>query len=358
MSDLRLDAQPFGEVGNISVEIYTLANGTVEITLLTYGGIIQAIRVPDHTGRIANIALGFATLDEYVRYNVEPYFGALVGRYANRIAYGQFAIDGTAHQVPTNNGPNALHGGIRGFDKQIWAAVEIRESDSVGVRLSRTSPDGEEGYPGSLAVDVTYRLTTAGTLQIDYRATTDAPTVVNLTNHTYFNLAGEGSGSILDHELTLIAGHFTPTDEGLIPTGEIAPVDGTPFDFRNPHPIGARIRASHPQLVLGHGYDHNYVIDRPAPEDGTLAIAATVREPASGRRLEVRTTQPGVQLYTGNFLTGGLVGTSGRAYRQSDGFCLETQHYPDSPNQPRFPSTILRPGEQFRSTTTWTFATD
>ncbi len=358
MSDLRLDAQPFGEVGNISVEIYTLSLDALEVTVLRYGGIIQAIRVPDRTGRIANIALGFATLDDYVQYNEEPYFGALVGRYANRIARGQFAIDGTAHQVPTNNGPNALHGGIRGFDKQIWAAVEIRESDSVGVRLSRTSPEGEEGYPGNLSVDVTYRLTTAGTLQIDYHATTDAPTVVNLTNHTYFNLAGEGSGSILDHELILNAGHFTPTDEGLIPTGEIAPVDGTPFDFRNPHPIGARIRASHPQLVLGHGYDHNYVIDRPAPEDGTLAIAATVREPASGRRLEVRTTQPGVQLYTGNFLTGALVGTSGRAYRQSDGFCLETQHYPDSPNQPRFPSTILRPGEQFRSTTTWTFATD
>jgi len=356
--DLNLDAQPFGAVDGIPVEIYTLANGTVEITLLTFGGIIQAIRVPDRTGRIANIALGFATLDDYVQYNGEPYFGALVGRYANRIARGRFTIDGTTVQVPLNNGPNALHGGIRGFDKHIWAATEIREPDAVGVRLSRTSPNGEEGYPGNLAVDVTYRLTTAGTLRIDYRATTDAATVVNLTNHTYFNLAGDGSGSILGHELTLNADHFTPTDEGLIPTGEVAPVDGTPLDFRTPHPVGARIRDNHPQLTLGHGYDHNYVIARPSSGDGSQVLAAIVREPTSGRRLEVSTTQPGVQFYTGNFLTGALVGTSSRAYRQSDGLCLETQHFPDSPNQPHFPATILRPGEEYRETTTYTFATD
>jgi aldose 1-epimerase len=358
MPGLQLDVQPFGITDGTAAEIYTLTNGTVEITLLTWGGIIQAIRVPDRAGRIANVALGFATLDDYVEYNVEPYFGALVGRYANRIGRGFFAINDGLHQLKRNNGSNALHGGIRGFDKHVWAAQEIREADAVGVRLSRTSPDGEEGYPGNLAVDVTYLLTTAGTLQIDYHATTDAPTVLNLTNHSYFNLAGEGTGSILDHELTLNAGLYTPTDADLIPTGEIAPVDGTPFDFRTPHLIGARIRDGHPQLVFGHGYDHNYVIDRPVPDDGTLVLTATVYEPSSGRHLEVRTTQPGVQLYTGNFLTGALVGASGRAYRQSDGLCLETQHFPDSPNQPHFPSTILRPGEEYREATTYTFTTD
>jgi aldose 1-epimerase len=355
MSTLNLDVRPFGEVDGKSVEIYTLSLDPLEVTVLTYGGIIQAIRVPDRNGSVANVALGFATLDEYVTSN-EPYFGALIGRYANRIANGSFTLGGRTYQLPVNNGPNALHGGIRGFDKHVWAAEEIREPDAVGVRLSRLSPDGEEGYPGTLRVDVAYRLTTGNQLRIDYYATTDAPTALNLSNHSYFNLAGEGSGPVFDHVLTLNAGHYTPVDASLIPTGEILPVEGTPFDFRFGQPIGARIRENHPQLVTGLGYDHNFVIDRPSPMDQSLTIAATVHEPTSGRRLEIQTTEPSIQFYSGNFLTGALVGTSGRTYRQSEGFALETQHFPDSPNQPAFPSTILRPGQEHRSTTVYTFA--
>jgi aldose 1-epimerase len=358
MSTPNLEVGPFGEVGGESVEIYTLSLGVIEVTVLSYGGIIQAIRVPDRDGTVANVALGFATIEDYVNYNVEPYFGALIGRYANRIANGSFTLDGRTYQLPVNNGPNSLHGGIRGFDKYVWAAEEIREPDAVGVRLSRVSPDDEEGYPGALAVDVSYWLTTGNQLRIDYHATTDAPTVLNLSNHSYFNLAGEGSGPVFDHVLTLNAGHYTPVDAGLIPTGEIIPVAGTPFDFRLGQPIGARIREGDPQLVTGHGYDHNFVIDRPSPADQSLTVAATVHEPGSGRRLEIQTTEPGIQFYSGNFLTGALVGTSGRSYRQSDGFALETQHFPDSPNRAGFPSTILRPGKEYRSTTVYTFAVD
>jgi aldose 1-epimerase len=347
----------FGETGGESIESYTLSVGLIEVTVLTYGGIIQAIRAPDREGAVANVALGFATLDDYVNNN-EPYFGALIGRYANRIANGRFTLDGRTWQLPVNNGPNSLHGGIHGFDKKVWAAEEIREPDAVGVRLSRVSPDGEEGYPGNLAVDVSYRLTTGNQLRIDYHATTDAPTVLNLSNHSYFNLAGEGSGAIFDHVLTLNAGRFTPVDADLIPTGDVLPVEDTPFDFRLGQSIGARIRENHPQLVIAHGYDHNFVIDRPSPADLTLTVAASVHEPTSGRRLEIQTTEPGIQFYSGNFLTGAQVGASGRAYRQSDGFALETQHFPDSPNQPGFPSTVLRPGEEFRSTTVYTFAVD
>ena len=357
MSTLDLDVRPFGEVGGASVEIYVLSSGLIEVAVLTWGGIIQAIRVPDREGVVANVALGFATLDDYVNYN-EPYFGALIGRYANRIANGSFTLDGRTWQLPVNNGPNSLHGGIRGFDKRIWAAGEIREPDAVGVRLSRVSPDGEEGYPGALSVDVSYRLTTGNQFRIDYRAATDAPTVINLSNHSYFNLAGEGSGPISDHVLTLNAGRFTPVDVGLIPTGEILSVEGTPFDFRLGQPIGARIREDDPQLVIAHGYDHNFVIARPSPADQSLTVAASVHEPTSGRRLEIQTTEPGIQFYSGNFLIGAQVGTSERAYRQSDGFALETQHFPDSPNQPAFPSTILRPGEEYRSATIYTFSVD
>jgi aldose 1-epimerase len=358
MSTLDIDVRPFGEVEGESVDAYTLSVGLIEITVLTWGGIIQAIRVPDRNGSVANVALGFATLDDYVNSNNEPYFGALIGRYANRIAGGSFTLDGRTYRLPVNNGPNSLHGGIHGFDKHTWAAEEIREPEAVGVHLSRVSPDGEEGYPGYLAVNVSYRLTTGNQFRIDYHAATDAPTVVNLSNHSYFNLAGEGSGPIFDHVLTLNAGRYTPVDADLIPTGEIIPVEGTAFDFRLGQAIGARIRENDPQLVTGLGYDHNFVLDRPSPADQSLTVAASVHEPGSGRRLEIQTTEPGIQFYSGNFLTGALVGTSGRAYRQSDGFALETQHFPDSPNQPAFPSTILRPGEGYRSTTVYTFSVD
>jgi aldose 1-epimerase len=302
---------------------------------------------------MANVALGFATLDEYVAGN--PYFGCITGRYANRIARGEFDLEGERYRLALNNGENHLHGGEKGFDKYVWAAEEVNEG-GVGVRLSRTSADGEENYPGELAVQVTYTLTDADELRIDYRATTDAPTIVNLTNHTYFNLAGEGSGSIYDHELQLTAANFTPVDDTLIPTGEIAPVVDTPFDFTTAKPIGEGIRIDHEQIVIGQGYDHNFVLDRASPDDASEIVAAVVVEPESGRRMEVRTTEPGIQLYTGNFLDGTLVGPSGNVYRQGDGFCLETQHFPDSPNRPEFPTTELRPDGEYTSTTIYAFS--
>jgi aldose 1-epimerase len=356
VGDARVDVQPFGVIEGAPVERYTLRDGGIEVAVLTYGGIVQAIRVPDRNGRVANIALGFATLDEYLEHNGGPYFGALVGRYANRIAAGRFTLDGVPYQLPVNNGPNSLHGGIRGFSQCVWEAAQIHDADGVGVRLSRISPNGEEGYPGTLSVEVTYRLTSEGQLRIDYLATTDQPTIVNITNHSYFNLAGEGSGDIYDHKLTLHASAYTPTDATAIPTGEVAPVAGTPFDFRAGAAIGSRIRVSHEQILAGHGYDHNFVLDRSSPDDGSLALAAAVAEPTSGRRLEVHTTEPGIQFYSGNFLDGSFMGTSGAVYRQGDGFALETQHFPDSPNQPRFPSTVLRPSDEYRSTTTYTFS--
>lgn len=345
----------FGIAYGTPVDRFTLTNANgVEIVVLSYGGIIQSIRVPDRDGVVANVALGFATLDEYVSEN--PYFGCIAGRYANRIALGRFSLEGTEYSLAINNEPNTLHGGERGFDKYVWDATEVDDASGVGVRLSRVSPDGEEGYPGNLTVDVTYRLTDADELRIDYHATTDAPTVVNLTNHSYFNLAGEGSGGIYEHELTLNAPRYTPTDATAIPTGEFAAVEGTPFDFTQPHAIGARIRDGVEQIVLGRGYDHNFVLDRPDPGDTSLILAARVHDPISGRTMEVSTTEPGIQFYSGNFLDGTVVGTSGRPYRQGDGLALETQHFPDSPNQPSFPTTELRPGDEFTSTTVYAFS--
>ena len=357
MSAPTISVQPFGAADGHSVDRYTLTNGDLEIAILTYGGIIQAIKAPDRSGTRANIVLGFATLEDYVTFNGGPYFGAITGRFANRIAGAVFTLDGQDYRLPANNGPNCLHGGLHGFDKYVWSAEQVRDGFAIGVRLARVSPDGEEGFPGRLSVSVTYLLTEANQLRIEYQATTDRQTVLNLTNHTYFNLAGEGSGSIYTHELMLKASAFTPTDDTLIPTGEITPVDGTPFDLRHAKLIGSAIRESHPQLIAARGFDHNFVIDRPAPEDDSLVLAARAIHPPSGRVLDVYTTEPGVQFYAGNFLDGSLTGTSGRLYRQSDGFALETQHFPDSPNQPRFPSTVLRPGEEFRSTTTFMFAT-
>lgn len=348
-----ISQRAYGSFDGEEVTLYTLTNANgMSVSIMTYGGIIQAINVPGRDGEMANVTLGFATLDEYVAGN--PYFGTITGRYANRIAEGTFTLNDETYELAINNDPNTLHGGDQGFDKFVWQAEEL--TDGIGIVLSRTSPDGEEGYPGTLEVRVTYTLTDANEIQIDYLATTDAPTVINLTNHAYFNLAGEGNGSILDHELQLMASNYTPVDETLIPTGEIAPVAETPMDFTAPHAIGERIRDDFDQLVIGRGYDHNYVLDR--ENDDTMQVAARVVEPESGRVLEVRTTEPGIQFYSGNFLDSTAIGGSGRMYRQGDGFALETQHFPDSPNQPDFPTTTLNPGEEYATTTVYAFSTE
>jgi aldose 1-epimerase len=348
--------EPWGTVDGEAVDRYTLtnANGMV-VKIITYGGIVQSIEVPDRDGNLGNVALGFDNLDDYVAMN--PYFGCITGRYANRIARGTFTLDGTTYHLPLNNGENTLHGGTKGFDKVVWSAEEVTGGDGVGLKLSHVSPDGDQGYPGALTAEVTYTLTDNNELRIDYHATTDKATIVNLTNHTYFNLAGEGSGTIYDHELQINASSYTPVDPTLIPTGEIAPVAGTPFDFTTPHAIGERIRDGDEQMVIGRGYDHNFVLDRSSPDDTSMIVAATLVDPGSGRTLEVSTTEPGIQFYSGNFLDGTLVGTSGNMYRQGDALALETQHYPDSPNHADFPSTVLQPGQDYNTTTVYAFST-
>jgi aldose 1-epimerase len=297
------------------------------------------------------VILGFDSFEPYLKGS--PYFGSLIGRYGNRIGGGQFRLDGRVYTLPKNDGPNTLHGGERGFDKVVWTAREVAGKDGPAVELSYLSPDGDQGFPGTLRARVTYTLTEANELRIAYEATTDKPTVVNLTNHAYFNLAGPGGGDILSHLLFVDADRFTPVGPGLIPTGELHGVAGTPFDFRTPTPIGARIAAKDAQLELAGGYDHNYVLNG---EAGTLRLVARVSEPGSGRVLEVLTTEPGIQFYSGNFLDGSVVGKGGRAYKHRYGFCLETQHFPDSPNQPGFPSTVLRPGETYSTTTIYRFS--
>ncbi|WAL63593.1 galactose mutarotase [Amycolatopsis cynarae] len=355
----------FGQADGTAVYRYTLGNARgMRVRILSYGGIIQTLEVPDRHGHRANVVLGFPTLADYVAKNSPAagggvYFGALVGRYANRIAKGTFTLDGRTYHLPVNNNGNSLHGGTSGFDQKVWGAEEvpaISGRGTAGLRLSLTSPDGDQGYPGTLRATVTYTLDNENRLSIDYRATTDKPTVVNLTNHTYWNLAGEGSGTVYDQRLQLDAGRYTPTDATQIPTGELAPVQGTPFDFRAPVPIGARISDNDPQLLTGQGYDHNWVLDSGGGPVPTVAARAT--DPGSGRSLTVSTTEPGIQFYSGNFLTGTLVGTGGKIYRQSAGFALETQHFPDSPNHPEFPSTVLRPGQTYHSTTVYTLGTD
>jgi aldose 1-epimerase len=325
------------------------------VQIATLGGTITSVLVPDRDGNMENVTLGFATPDGYVEGN-SNYFGNITGRYANRIALGTFTIGDETFQLDINNDPNSLHGGNLGFEDVVWAAEEVDAEDGVAVRMSRTSPDMEGGYPGNLAAEVTYTLTDNNEIRMDYKATTDEPTVVNLTNHAYWNLAGEGSGSIEGHELTLMASNYTPVDATLIPTGEIAPVAGTPMDFTTPHLIGERIRDDFEQLVLGRGYDHNYVLDRSSPDDTSSILAARVVDPESGRTLEIHTTEPGIQFYSGNFLNGTTIGPSGKMYRQGDGFALETQHYPDSPNQPDFPSTLLEPGQEYNTTTIYAFS--
>ncbi|GAA3217643.1 aldose epimerase family protein [Actinocorallia longicatena] len=323
---------------------HTLKNGKgLRARVLTYGCVVQTLEVPGRDGEPANIVLGCATLDGYRERS--RFFGAVVGRYGNRIGGARFTLDGTVHELPANQGTVSLHGGLAGFDKKVW---EVTAATSSSITLEYTSPDGEEGYPGTLQTRVTYTVTEDDALQVDYHATTDAPTVVNLTNHSYFNLAGEDAPDVYDHVLHLPAASYLPVDAALIPEGGPAPVEGTPFDFRTPRTLGSRIREPHPQILRCCGYDHCYVLD---------GAPIRVEHPASGRIMEVTTTEPGVQLYTANFLDGRIPGTSGRTYRQGAGLCLETQHFPDSPNRPDFPSTVLRPGAEHRSTTVYRFTT-
>jgi aldose 1-epimerase len=342
----------FGKLAD-GTEIYSwsLANGGTRMKVLSYGGIVQSLEVPDRRGRYANISLGFDNIEDYVAKS--PYFGALIGRYGNRIGKGRFTLDGKTYQVDVNDGENSLHGGAQGFDKRVWDVEPFTKGSDVGLYLACTSVDGEMGYPGTLKVKVTYTLTKHGDWRIDYEATTDRTTVVNLTSHVYWNLAGEGSGTTENHELKIAASRYTPVDSGLIPTGELAPVAGTPFDFRRTRAIGEGSREAHQQLLYGKGIDHNWVLDKgisAKPE-----WIATLRDPSSGRTLRMATTEPGLQFYSGNFLDGTLVGPSGQTYRQGDALCLETQHFPDSPNQPSFPSTVLKPGVTYRSTTVHSF---
>ncbi len=335
-----------------AVDIYTLKNRRgAEARITTYGGAVVSLKMPDRGGRVDDVVLGFDDIEGYQK--TTTYIGALVGRYANRIAKGRFTLNGKEYTLATNNGENHLHGGVRGFDKVVWKARPVPARGGSALELTYFSKDGEEGYPGNLNVRVIYTLTDANELKIDYYATTDKDTVVNLTNHNYYNLAGQGSGDILGHLLTINASRFTPTDAGAIPTGELRPVRGTPFDFTRPTPIGARIEQDEEQLKLGKGYDHNFVVNGRA---GVLRLAGRVTEPTTGRVMEVWTTEPGMQLYTGNYLDGSDVGKGGKPYKYRYGFCLETQHFPDSPNRPEFPSTVLRKGARFRSTTVYKFS--
>jgi aldose 1-epimerase len=347
---MSLTAEPFGALPDGSPVIrYTLRRrGGPTLRVLTYGGIVQSLEVPDARGRVANVVLGFVSLHEYLAAT-DAYFGALVGRFASRLAGGRFPLEDKNYAVDVNAAGNCLHGGRTGFDQRLWHAEPLSGNE---LRLTLTSPDGDQGFPGRLDVEVTYSLLESG-VRIDYRANTDAPTVINLTNHSYFNLAGEGSGSVEAHTLVIDADEFTPLGQDLIPTGEVAVVAGTPLDLRSETTVGAHLRDPHPQLLAARGYDHNYVL-----RGKGMRRAARLADPASGRVLEVLTDQPGLQVYSGNFLDGSHVGTCGRAYRQGDGLALETQHFPDSPNHPAFPSTVLRPGQLFSTSTTWLFHTE
>jgi aldose 1-epimerase len=339
---------PFGQTPDgTPVEIYTLKDGTIEARIMTYGAIVVSLRVPDRDGKTADVVLGHDTLQGYEPN--PPYFGAIVGRYGNRIAHGEFKLDGKTYHLPKNDGDNTLHGGTVGFNQAVWKAKEIEN----GIELTHVSPDGDQGFPGTLTATVRYTLV-GDTLRLEYSAVTTKDTVLNLTNHSYFNLSGEGNGDILHDELRIFASRFTPVDKALIPTGELRPVAGTPFDFRKLTVIGSRINDNDQQLDYAHGYDDNWVLDKP---DEKLTEAAEVYDPTSGRVLQVFTTQPGVQFYTANFLDGSIKGKGGKAYGRRSALCLETQHFPDSPNHPNFPSTELKPGQHYHSITEFRFTT-
>lgn len=346
-----ISKQPFGRTPDgVPVDLYTLRNvRKAEAKICTYGGLVVSLRVADRAGQLGDVVLGYDKLDDYVRNS--PFFGALVGRYGNRIAKGKFTLDGVTYSLATNNYPNALHGGVKGFDKRVWQARAYQSKRGPALELHYVSKDGEEGYPGNLTVTATYTLTDENELRLDYAATTDKATVVNLTHHSYFNLAG--AGSILNHEVMIRANTFTPVDNTLIPSGELRPVEGTPFDFRTPTSIGARINNPDEQLKFGGGYDHNWVIDKPP---GELGLMARVYEPTTGRVLEVFSDQPGLQFYSGNFLDGTIVGKAGTVYKFRSGFCMEPQHFPDSPNKPQFPSVVLKPGDIYRNTIVYRFS--
>lgn len=348
-ADSKVHTQAFGKTPDgTAVEIYTLKDGKTEARIMTYGGILVSLRTPDRNGQSADIVMGYDSLDGYLGGN-KAFMGATIGRYANRIAHGSFELNNRTYSVPKNNGDNSLHGGTRGFDKVVWQGKPVAD----GVELSYVSKDGDQGYPGTLTATVRYTLR-GNTLRIEYSATTDTDTVVNLTNHSYFNLAGQGKGDILDHQLKINASRLTPVDNALIPTGELMPVASTPFDFRHPTTIGQRINADHEQLRFGRGYDHNWVLDSGG---GKLAEAAELYDRGSGRVLQVFTTEPGVQFYSGNFLDGTITGKDGKVYGPRSGLCLETQHFPDSPNHPNFPSTVLKRGQRYHTVTEFRFST-
>jgi aldose 1-epimerase len=334
-----------------AIDLYTMTNASgMQVKAISFGGVVTSIKVPDRKGELADVVLGYDSLDEYVKN--PPHFGALIGRYGNRIGKAQFTLNGKTYPLIANNNGNTLHGGPNGFDKKVWQAESFDNANGVGIVLTRASPDGEEGFPGNLSVRVTYTLTNANELSLEYFATTDKPTVVNLTHHDYFNLAGEGSGDVLSHRLQIKASRFTPVNATMVPTGHISDVSGTPLDFKDFVPIGRHINSGDPLITGASGYDHNFVLDHP---EGELSFAARVEEPNSGRAMEVRTTEPGMQFYTANHLDGSK-GKGGHAYAPRTAFCLETQHFPDSPNQPEFPSTTLLPGQEYRSHTVYTFS--
>jgi aldose 1-epimerase len=351
---MKCEKKPFGKVDGKNVSLYTLANDKgMTMSVTDYGGTITSFFAPDRTGKMDDIVLGYDNLDGYVKKS--PFFNAIIGRYGNRIGNARFSLAGKEYALPANDGPNCLHGGEKGFDKVVWNSRESRRNDAVGVEFTYESKDGDQGFPGTLLATVVYWLTNNNEFAIDYTATADKETVVNLTQHNYWNLSGENSGDILGHELTVFAHRYTPVDAVAIPTGELALVKGTPMDFTAPTAVGSRIGADFEQLTLGKGYDHNWVIDRNTAE--SLEPAALLVDRKSGRRMEVFTTEPGIQFYSGNFLDGSITGKKGKPYAIRNGLCLETQHFPDSPNKPRFPSTVLRPGERYKSKTTYKFST-